>query len=454
MNNQQPNILMIMVDQMRNDYIGINGATHVNTPHIDKLAKRGMVFSNCFTNSPICAPARIGLATGMQPSNIGALDNNAYLPLGIKTYYQALRDEGYHVGCVGKLDLAKPSKFNGIKGDRPCNYAFGFTKPFEVEGKMHAANTEEPIGPYTQYLHDKGLLTTFHEHRMDFKRKGFYRNLIENSCLNEEDYADVFVADKTIKAINEMDEDFPWHLFVSFPGPHDPFDPPKRYADQYLDREMPDPVDIDAANKPQWVKRRQQDMAVEEIQRARQQYCAYIQLIDNQIGRLMETLEKKACLENTYIIFTSDHGEMIGDFNLYNKHVPYEGAIRIPLIIAGPDVKQGRSEALIELIDLNPTIQELAGLGYINRMDGRSFKGLLIAKKQQHRQHIVVAERHFRCIRTDRYKYIEHYNDENELFNLEEDPNELINIVAKDNKVAKELAEALKNRYNEHKWLR
>ena len=155
-----PNILLIMTDQHRWDYLGCAGADFVDTPNIDRLAASGVRFTKAFTNAPVCAPARIGLATGMHPARIGTLDNSCYLPPHLPTYYQRLRDNGYRVGCVGKLDLAKPDKYNGRHGDRPAVYRWGFTHPEEVEGKMHAGQGEPtaPHGPYTHYLKDKGRL--------------------------------------------------------------------------------------------------------------------------------------------------------------------------------------------------------------------------------------------------------------------------------------------------------
>src|SRR5689334_2809485 len=130
----RPNILYLMADQHRHDYLGCAGAEFVRTPHIDSLAARGVRFRYCCTNAPVCAPARIGLATGLQPSRLGALDNQCFLPPGVPTFYQRLRDGGYRVGCVGKLDLAKPDPYNGRYGDRPAVFAWGFTHPEECEG--------------------------------------------------------------------------------------------------------------------------------------------------------------------------------------------------------------------------------------------------------------------------------------------------------------------------------
>jgi choline-sulfatase len=122
--SSRPNLLFIMADQYRHDFLGCAGADWVQTPNLDALAARGVRVTQCCSNAPICVPARIGLATGLQPERIGAVDNDAYLPHTVLTYYQRLRDHGYRVGCVGKLDLAKPDPYNGRYGDRPCVYSY------------------------------------------------------------------------------------------------------------------------------------------------------------------------------------------------------------------------------------------------------------------------------------------------------------------------------------------
>ena len=142
--SERPNILFIMSDQHRHDYVGCAGAKFIRTPNLDSLAARGVRFTQCCSNAPLCTPARIGLASGLQPSRLGSLDNESFLPRSVTTYYQRLRDAGYRVGCVGKLDLAKPDEYNGRDGDRPCVFGWGFTNPEEIEGKMDAGTSPTP----------------------------------------------------------------------------------------------------------------------------------------------------------------------------------------------------------------------------------------------------------------------------------------------------------------------
>jgi choline-sulfatase len=165
---ERPNILFIIDDQHRHDYLGCAGADFIRTPNIDRIAERGIRFTQCTTNCPVCAPSRIGLASGLHPSRLGCVDNSGILPLSTPTYYQRLRDNSYRVACVGKLDLAKSDPYNGRYGDRPIAYSWGFTHPEECEGKMHAGSSPTPIGPYTHFLEERGLLTAFYE---DYERR-------------------------------------------------------------------------------------------------------------------------------------------------------------------------------------------------------------------------------------------------------------------------------------------
>ena len=426
-----PNILLIMTDQHRWDYLGCYGADFFDTPNIDRLAASGVRFTNAFTNAPVCAPARIGLATGMHPARIGTLDNNCYLPPHLPTYYQRLRDKGYRVGCVGKLDLAKPDKYNGRHGDRPAVYRWGFTHPEECEGKMHAGQGEPtaPHGPYTHYLREKGLLETFCNDYRERAQKGGILGASHDSVLPAEDFEDCYIGRRAAHWIENIADDFPWHLFVSFVGPHDPFDPPREYAEHYRDAEMPDAIPKSLDGKPHWILNRLKDCSARELAQIRRQYCALIKLIDDQVGALLDALETRNMLDNTYIIFTSDHGEMLGDHGLWQKQVPYEPSIHIPLIVAGPGIDQGTiSDALVELSDLNPTICALADVDAAPDMDARSFDAILFGQRGAHRQEIMTALPNFRCLRTATRKFVDNTNDMPELYDLMSDPEEIHNV--------------------------
>ena len=211
---------------------------------------------------------------------------------------------------------------------------------------------------------------------------------------------------------------------------------------------MPPAIVDNMDGKPEWVKRRVVDVSPEEITITRQQYCAATELIDDQIGEMLRALEQRGMLDNTYIIYSSDHGEMLGDHGLYTKSVAYEASLRVPLLVAGPGIPRNQiSESLVELIDLNPTICDLADVPVLPRMDARSIAPVLRGETETHRSETVSALRNFRCIRTATHKLIENYNDVTELYDLENDPAELHNIAASDRKTAGTLKRRLGRRF-------
>jgi len=444
----RPNFLFLMADQHRHDYLSLLGTPGVRTPHLDALAARGMCFTHCCTNSPVCAPARISLATGLHPVHVGCLDNNAYLPRSRETYYQRLRDGGYRVGCVGKLDLAKPDPYNGIDGQRPDVYRWGFTHPLECEGKMHAGRGRPPNGPYTAWLAERGELDAFYEDYGRRQRQS-YATSAWNSVLPTEAFEDVFIGRRAVGWLRGQPKDFPWHLFVSFVGPHDPFDPPTEYADRYRDAEVAPAIRCSGTPRGTSMRRRQEDFDEATIRETRRQYCAAIGVIDDQIGEILAALEERGEAEHTYVIFTSDHGEMLGDLGCYTKALPYEASLRVPCLIAGPDVPAGRRHgSMVELADLNPTICELAGLPPQQDIDARSMVPVLTGGHRIHREDAFAAIRAFSCLRTPRHKLVQWHSGESEFYDLEEDPDENRNLASED---PPEMAEASR-RMRERLW--
>jgi len=451
----RPNVLFIMDDQHRVDFLGCAGAGFLDTPNLDRLAARGVRFTGCCTNAPVCAPARIGLATGLHPWRLGSVGNQSYLPASVGTYYQRLRDAGFRVGCVGKLDLAKPDAYNGRRGDRPRTCSLGFTHPEECEGKMHGGLYPVPQGPYGYYLAERGLYEKFHADYQARRAKGWRIGAAHDSVLSTEDFEDCYIGRRAAEWIEHVPEEFPWHLFVSFVGPHDPFDPPSEYAERYRRAGMPEPISDQMGEKPGWVRSRLEPGSPEEVVETRRQYSALVTLIDVQIGRILEALERRGMSANTYVIFSSDHGEMLGDHGLYHKSVGYEPALRVPLIVAGPGIEPGRvSDALVELIDLNPTLCELAGLPEQEDIDARSLVPVLRGVRAEHRAEIVSALRNFRLIRTAGHKYIENYNDLDELYDLAADPQELHNLADQQPGLAGELRRRMIERCLEGQWRR
>ena len=211
---------------------------------------------------------------------------------------------------------------------------------------------------------------------------------------------------------------------------------------------MPPAIADNMDGKPEWVKRRVVDISAEEITVTRQQYSAATELIDDQIGEMLRALEQRGMLDNTYIIYSSDHGEMLGDHGLYTKSTAYEASLRVPLLVAGPGIAGNRiSDSLVELIDVNPTICDLAGVPVLPRIDARSIAPVLRGETEIHRSETVSALRNFRCIRTATHKLIENYSDVTELYDLENDPSELHNIASSERKIVRTLSGRLGRRF-------
>ncbi len=442
---KSPNQLFIMCDQLRHDWLGCRGAEHVRTPNIDRIAARSMVFTQAVCNSPVCAASRVGLATGLRPHRLGALENWCYLPLSRRTYYQELRDHGYHVGCVGKLDLSKPDPYNGSEGRRPLTYAWGFTHPHECEGKMHAGRGFPPNGPYTTWLNEQDAEKHEAFHHDYTKRVGAgAATHLEDSVLPHGLCEDDYIGEKSLEMLKGFTGEYPWHLFVSFVGPHDPFDPAKEYADKWRDAEMPAPIPAEPEGRPQRYRYRK-EYPLETHLEARRQYTAYLEQIDFQIGRILDYLEETGQLEDTVIAFAADHGEMLGDHGRYTKGCAYEASVRVPLMLSVPGMEPGVSDSIVELNDLNPTFCELAGFDPPRNLDARSLLPLAADAEAEFREVSLSTHRKASAVRNKDWKFIFGDDGEHELYHLAEDPEERRNVLD----VYPEVAQKMKTQFTE-----
>ena len=428
-----PNILMIMSDQHRADWLGCAGADWVRTPNLDSLLSEGVLFRQAICNYPLCAPSRAALASGLRASQVGVMGNNYIYPYHVPTYYQALRAAGYRVGCVGKTDLHKRDHWEGENGDRPLMYHLGFTDPYELEGKQTGASDHgKPACPYQHYLVKKGLFDKF-SHDYNVARKEYPRRYGADSILPLDAYEDAFIGDHACEFLETVSEESPWHYFVSFVGPHNPWDAPKEYADRYRAAEMPEAIADPMEDKPARhtkAAERHKDMTRDDLVNAMRQYAGMITLIDDYVGRMLGILEKRGMREDTVIIYCSDHGEMMGDHGLFFKSWFYEASVRVPLLISGPGISaRGMSDALVELYDLAPTCVELGQAESQGKMTAKSLVPLLRGEQTSIRDYQISEMKGERMIFDGRYKMIEDSRGPSELYDLEADPKELRNLV-------------------------
>ncbi|MFD0677424.1 MULTISPECIES: sulfatase family protein [unclassified Paenibacillus] len=455
------NLLLIMTDQHRADWLGHTGKQPVNTPNIDRIADRGVRFTNASCCSPLCAPSRSSLAAGVYPHRLGILGNKHNFPTETVTYYQLLRKAGYRVAVIGKTDLHKGDHHYGAEGNLPIMYHLGFTDPHETEGKGNAGRPRrgkessgafETTGPYQNYLQKHGLLDTFVE---DMKKREKESPVwyAAPSSLPAEYFHDSYIGRKACSYLEDVTEEAPWHLFVSFTGPHDPWDAPAAYASHYADAEFPSAISAAGGEKPDWIRRKaakqSAGMSEDDLNKVKRHYAGAIELIDGWIGRMLDVLEQRQLLERTVIVFCSDHGEMLGDHGLFQKSVMYEAALRVPLIISVPGGNgqpyKGTSEVLAELIDLHPTLLDLAGVDYLrSRLDARSLLPHIRGDAVEHKPYQISLLNHCRMIADGEYKFIDNINDENELYHLQDDPDEQINLNRLQPQIAKRFLEQLK----------
>ena len=373
-----PNILLLLPDQHRGDWLPFPKEVSekmgleklpLKMPNIRKLMNKGTTFTRAISSSPLCAPARACLASGLKYENCKVADNSENYPLYQKTFYSVLRDKGYSVGGVGKFDLHKPTHWWGLSGWTEDLASMGFTHGIDNAGKLDAvvSGRYEPKDPYMKHLHKIGMAQY---HCDDLLGRGYKTH---PTALKDEDYCDNWIGSNAISMIKSFSKEKPWFMQVNFTGPHDPFDVTKKMKERWKDAVFPKPAGWNQNN----------DIDINSV---RQNYAAMLENIDRNIELIIQEITNRNELENTIIIYSSDHGEMLGDFNMFGKAKHQKPSIHIPLIIKGPEFLKGiYSDALVELQDLTCTITESAGTQMSEAKDSLSLLPILTGKRDFHR---------------------------------------------------------------------
>ena len=428
-----PNILLLMTDQQRWDAMGCSGGW-VRTPNLDRLAAEGVRFTNCVATSPVCIPTRLSLATGLYPHNTGVWNNMQHqMPADAPTWMQAVRGAGYRTSLFGKTHL---HPHQGDLRDREgLMHACGLDDVDEIGGPRASAQV---LSHMTAGWEAKGLWEAYRaDYRERFRTKP---HLVRPSTLGLEDYADVYVGQQAKRYLQGYDRQEPWCCWVSFGGPHEPWDTPEPYASMYDPEEMPPAIPRPPAGER---PRGQLDRLMEridpafepgEVGRLRADYAGNVTLIDDQIGEILETIEARGELENTVIVHTSDHGEMNGDHGLIYKSNFLDGAVRIPLIVRTPDSANAGSvcDSPAEWIDIGPTLVETAGGELAHRQFGKSLCEVLEQPEATHRE-FAISEIDGEIMLLDR-EWKAALNAEGEvylLFDVREDPEETRNLAGR-----------------------
>lgn len=433
----RPNFLFLLSDQHRSDWLGSNPVVPVPTPYMDLLASRGVDFTQAIVASPVCGPSRSCLASGMEYENCGVEVNRQPYRPEITTHYRHLRDSGYHTMACGKIDLHKGAAGRTLDGRKNME-PWGFSDMVITAGKG-GGYFGDPIGPkepYYAYLAslDPPLDRVCAE---DIRARSEPRDenwwgMTDPCPLEDEHYLDNFTARTGLELLDRAPNGKPWFLVVNFNGPHPPMDITRRMESRYRGPERV----IDGFGQP---VNYSGGFTAEHHVRIRQNYAAMIENIDSWLGIYEQRLAERAELENTVVVYSSDHGEMLGDHGRWGKSVPYQASAGVPLIVAGPGIAQGaQSGALVSQMDLAATFVDFADLPVPPEMESRSLRTLLEDGTGEHREHARSALRtasahagRFRMIQDHRYKLVEGFFEQPVLYDREADPNEAENIASR-----------------------
>jgi arylsulfatase A-like enzyme len=455
---RSPNILLIMSDQHRADVMGCAGDPIVRTPHMDKLAAEGIRFDNVYCQGPLCMPARASFLTERYVRDHGVSENNFDTPTSLPTFVGDLRAAGYHTSCIGKMHLwvhggTDPErKLTSDTRQRAGQLnAYGFAEPIETAGKLATVL----IGSeYTDYLQDRGLLGTYQQwvadrsystnEKIQGKRKTLPLWSTGSNPVSGDAYIDAWHGTRTVQWIEEYDRDQPWLQWVGFPGPHDPWDAPADYVDLYRSAEMPTPASLERPKLPGEgafheflnyflnVHSDSPNLTDAVIAEVRRYYYGNVTVIDEAIGRMMAALERRGLLENTWVIYTSDHGEMMGEHRMLAKMVFYEQAVKVPLIIRPPGGCDPRLVSeMIGHFDLSATIRDIAQSAGDPAFEGRSLLGWMDGGTGFSRPAIFSENYGVAMVRTPSHKlvFVQDTLEPAQLFDLAADPREDSNII-------------------------
>ena len=423
----RPNVLLITTDQQRFDAMRLHGNAVIHTPNLDALAVGGVDFTRAYITCPVCIPARRTLMSGLHPSTHGLQhyeDGLEWSPT--RTLPQCLRDAGYQTELVGKLHLAPQRKRYGFEHIVLCESA---TRRIGAE---HLCESD-----WCDWLDRETGGRHPSSHGLDGNGR-----LARPWHLDEVYHHTNFIADRAIDFIERRrDPSCPWFLHLSFVAPHPPLCPPAVYFDRYKDRPDLAPLMGDWASKAEPRPGISPTAAVgpfprDEIQRAMAGYYGLVEHVDAQIGHFLQKCfeySSRRAREPLWILFSSDHGEMLGDHHLFRKSLGYEGAAHVPFFITGRnlDVPSGTCDALVGWEDVMPTILDLAGVPVPPGLDGSSLVPLMRGEAGGSRETI------FGCCGPHHFlvqgllKYILHgKTGEEQVFDLGNDPGELHDLSA------------------------
>ena len=447
MTDARPNVVLFMTDQQRGATVLPEHRLKAHTPHLDALRADGVTFSRAYTVSPHCCPSRTSFFTGLYPTEHGVWNNvqvaNALSrgPVEDTPFWSTtLRDAGYQLGFVGKWHVSATSG--------PA--AVGWQECMITGAPPHPPGTTEAEQRRTARAGDLRRLSesrTAADHRRapgEIVRPGYlpYRHY----TTAENPFNDEGVIDAAVDFI-DAGQDRPWCLYVGTLGPHDPYQPPQRFLDQYDpdEIELPDNFADTLADKPGLYRRirdRFDQLTEAEHREALRHYLAFCSYEDELFGRVHAAVERSGQLANTIFVYLSDHGDYAGDHGLWCKGLPpFESALHIPLIISSPqtppELRGSQVDDLVSIVDLGPTLLDLCQVTPETTMSGVSVADRVLSQQagDQQRSEVFFQSNgnetygNQRVIMDDRWKLVINFFDGDELYDLAEDPDEMVNLL-------------------------
>jgi len=414
--SDRPNILFLQVDQLTAKTLKSYGDEICHAPTLDNLAANGLVFETAYCNFPLCAPSRFSMATGQLCSAVGAYDNAAEFSSEIPTYSHYLRAAGYQTALSGKMHFIGPDQFHGFEKRLTADLYpadFAWVPNWENEGKR---DTNDPRAVQIAGVCHRSV-------QIDFDEEVTHQAI------------------QYIYDVARSDDDRPFFLQVSYTHPHEPYLCQKEYWDLYEEVEIPLPSvgPLTETEHDPHSLRLLKDFAMlgvqftkDEIRTAIRAYYGSISYIDQLISRVLGALKNTGADQNTVVIFTSDHGEMLGERGMWFKKHFFEKSMHIPLIVTAPWIKPQRVQELVSLVDILPTFNAIAGIKKaIEPLEGVDLLSLTCTERKRKIYAEYLAETTpapIFMIRDGDYKYIVSSIDGELLFNVVLDPDERKNL--------------------------
>ena len=419
------NVIFILSDDHRYDFMGFTGKVpFLETPNMDRMAREGAHIRNAFVSTSLCSPSRASILTGQYAHRHKVVDNQSRVPEELTFFPQYLQRAGYQTGFIGKWHMGEST-----------------------------------------YQKRKGF-----NYWVSFRGQGTYYNPVLNVNGEEKTYADStyitdLLTDFALEFLEERNKEQPFFLYLSHKAVHSEFYPAKRHFGRYENEKINypktmfppghpkaivDSTEYNYAEVPNWVKAQRYSWhgvdylyhGAYDFETFYKRYCEALLALDDSIGEVLDYLEKNGLMENTTIIYMGDNGFSFGEHGLIDKRQAYEESMRVPLLVLDKSIIKPNTKVdqVIQNIDIAPTIMALAGLEKPGDMDGSSFAPLLEGKAMEWRDTIFYEyfwERAFpqtpttHAVRNDRYKYIRYHGiwDINELYDLQEDPEEMNNLI-------------------------